>query len=68
VRLLWVQEVAGSNPVSPTGVFKVYHKGSLHNFKDLSEMKVFIIGAIGDAQMEGSDIHDITFSSHQEAL
>ena len=50
------------------GVFKVYHKGSLHNFKDLSEMKVFIIGAIGDAQPGGSDIHDITFSSHQEAL
>jgi hypothetical protein len=34
----------------------------------LREMKVFIIGAIGDAQPEGSDIHDITFSSHQEAL
>lgn len=50
------------------GFFKVYHKGTLHNFKDLGEMKVFIIDAMGEAQDDGSNIHSITFSAHQEAL
>ena len=50
------------------GVFKVYHKGTLHNFKDLGEMKVFIIDAMGEAQDNESSIHSITFSAHQEAL
>jgi adenylosuccinate synthase len=50
------------------GVFKVYHKGSLHNFKDLGELKVFIIDAIGDAGNCGLPVHQITFSSHQETI
>ncbi len=50
------------------GVFKVYHKGTLHNFKDMGEMKIFIIQSIGEAQDYGLPLHQITFSAHQEAL
>jgi adenylosuccinate synthase len=50
------------------GVFKVYHKGSLHSFKDMGEMKIFIIQAIGEAEEWELPVHQITFSSHQEAL
>jgi adenylosuccinate synthase len=50
------------------GVFKLYHKGILHNFKDLGEMKIFIIRYIGDALNYDTPLHQITFSAHQEAL
>lgn len=50
------------------GIFKVYHNGELHNFKDLGELKIFIIGAIGDAGNSGLPVHQITFSSHQETI
>lgn len=50
------------------GVFKVFHAGKLHDFKDLGELKVFIIKAIGEAEDWGLPVHQITFSANQEAI